>query len=48
MEIELEDMDYKDKLLQELVTRLSLNSFQVREPSLNNIFIRKVNEGEKK
>lgn len=48
MEIELEDLDYKDKLLKDLVAKLSLNSFQVSEPSLNNIFISKVNEGEQK
>ncbi|MCK4766328.1 MAG: ATP-binding cassette domain-containing protein [Candidatus Aminicenantes bacterium] len=46
MEIELEDMAAKDRLLKALVGKLSLSSFQVTEPSLNNIFIRKANEGE--
>jgi len=48
MEIELTDINRKDVLLKDLVSRVSVNSFQVTEPSLNNIFIRKVNEGEKK
>jgi ABC-2 type transport system ATP-binding protein len=49
MEIELTDIKLKDTLLRELVDRLSLNSFQVTEPSLHHIFIRQVNEdGEKK
>lgn len=48
MEIELKDIANKDRLLKELVSRLSVNGFQVTEPSLNNIFIRKVNEGNKK
>lgn len=48
MEIELEDINLKDRLLKDLMGKLSLNSFQVTEPSLNNIFIRKVNEGEQK
>lgn len=48
MEIELEDIHLKDRLLKDLVSKLSLTSFQVSEPSLNNIFIRKVNEGEQK
>lgn len=45
MEIEPVDMSYKDKLLKDLVGKISINSFQVTEPSLNQIFIRKVNEG---
>lgn len=45
MEIELANIDFKDRLLKDLVAKLSLSSFQVTEPSLNNIFIRKVNEG---
>ena len=48
MEIELNDIALKNKLLNDLVTKLSVNGFQVTEPSLNNIFIRKVNEGEGK
>ncbi len=45
MEIELGDMNLKDMLLKELVSRVSVNGFQVTEASLNHIFIRKVNEG---
>jgi ABC-2 type transport system ATP-binding protein len=48
MEIELNDIGLKNKLLNDLVTKISVNGFQVTEPSLNNIFIRKVNEGEGK
>ncbi len=46
MEVELEDIKHKGTLLKDLVSRVSVNGFQVTEPSLNNIFIRKVNEGE--
>jgi ABC-2 type transport system ATP-binding protein len=45
MEIELADLADKNRLLKELSARVSLNSFQLTEPSLHNIFIRKVNEG---
>jgi len=45
MEIELVDISYKDRLLKDLIERISIHSFQVTEPSLNQIFIRKVNEG---
>lgn len=45
MEIELDNIDLKDKLLKDLVARVSLSSFQVSEPSLNNIFIREANKG---
>ncbi len=45
MEIELRDLKYKDDLLKELASRLSVNRFSLTEPSLNSIFIRKVNEG---
>lgn len=48
MEIELNDINSRDILLKDLVSRISVISFQVTEPSLNNIFIRKVNEGEEK
>ena len=44
MEIEPEDIDLKDTLLKDLMGKLSINGFQVTEPSLNHIFIRKVNE----
>jgi ABC-2 type transport system ATP-binding protein len=46
MEIELENIDLKDRLLKDLVGKLSLSSFRVTEPSLNNIFMRKAKEGE--
>ncbi|MCP4216845.1 MAG: ATP-binding cassette domain-containing protein [bacterium] len=49
MEIELADINLKGKLLEDLLHGgLSINGFQVTEPSLNNIFIRKVNEGAEK
>lgn len=44
MEFELTNLEYKDTLLKELINRLSINAFQVTEPSLNSIFIRKVRE----
>jgi len=46
MEVELDNIDLKDRLLKDLIGKLSLSSFQVTEPSLNNIFMRKANEGE--
>jgi ABC-2 type transport system ATP-binding protein len=45
MEIELLDLADKNRLLKELSARVSLNAFQLTEPSLQHIFIRKVNEG---
>lgn len=45
MEIELDDINFKDQLLKDLLSRISINGFQVTEASLNYIFIRKVNEG---
>lgn len=45
MEIEPKDISYKDKLLKELVAKVSVNGFYITEPSLNNIFIHKVDEG---
>ncbi|MCX6555501.1 MAG: ATP-binding cassette domain-containing protein [Candidatus Aminicenantes bacterium] len=45
MEIELVDLAHKSRLLEALNARVSLNSFQLTEPSLQHIFIRKVNEG---
>ncbi len=48
MEIELTDLSHKDQLLKDLVGKVSINGFQITEPSLNNIFIDHVNEGEKK
>jgi ABC-type uncharacterized transport system ATPase subunit len=45
MEIELIDLADKNRLLKDLSARIALNSFQLTEPSLQHIFIRKVNEG---
>jgi len=42
MEIEPTDINCKDALLKDLMDKISIYSFQVTEPSLNNIFIRKV------
>ncbi len=44
MEIEPLDIRDKDRLLKDLVGRVSINSFGITEPSLQNIFIRKVKE----
>ena len=44
MEIELDDVNLKNNLLKDLVDNISVSSFQITEPSLNNIFIRKVGE----
>ncbi len=41
MEVELTDMDHKNKLLKDLVDRVSVSGFIITEPSLNDIFIRK-------
>lgn len=45
MEIELDDIKFKDRLLKDLLSRITINGFQVTDASLNYIFIRKVNEG---
>ncbi len=45
MEVELDDISSRDKLLRDLLERLAVNGFQLSEPSLQNIFIRKVQEG---
>jgi ABC-type uncharacterized transport system ATPase subunit len=45
MEVELDDISSRDKLLRDLLGRLAVNGFQLSEPSLQNIFIRKVQEG---
>ncbi len=44
MEIELADIGDRDRLLRDLLGRLSLNAFQLSEPSLQHIFIRNVQE----
>ncbi|NIM11509.1 MAG: ATP-binding cassette domain-containing protein [Candidatus Aminicenantes bacterium] len=45
MEIEPKDITFKDTLLKDMMGKISISGFQVTEPSLNHIFIRKVNEG---
>jgi len=42
MEIELENLKYKDTILKNIINKISLNSLSVTEPSLNSIFISKV------
>ncbi len=44
MELELKDLSMKDDLLKALTQKLSLNSFRIEEPSLNNIFIHRATE----
>lgn len=44
MEIEMTDLKFKDRLIKKLVSGLSLTAMNISEPSLNNIFIRKVQE----
>jgi ABC-2 type transport system ATP-binding protein len=48
MEIEPKDITFKDTLLKDMMGKISISGFQVTEPSLNHIFIRKVNEGSRK
>ena len=45
MEVELDDMSKRELLLRDLLGRVAVNGFMVSEPSLQNIFIRKVQEG---
>lgn len=47
MEIELNDIKDKDKLLKDLISKMSLTSFTLTEPSLNNIFIRNASDNSK-
>lgn len=44
MEIELSDIKEKDKLLKDIMSKISINSFTLTEPSLNNIFIRNASD----
>lgn len=44
LEIELQDIHFKDRLIRDLITKVSISSFKITEPSLNNIFIRIVNK----
>lgn len=48
LEIELHSLADKEKLLSDLLTRVSLLSFAVADPSLANIFLQKVNSGEER
>ena len=45
MEVELDDIAKREQLLRDLVGRITINGFILSEPSLQNIFIRKVQEG---
>jgi ABC-2 type transport system ATP-binding protein len=45
MEVELDDLSKREQLLRDLLGRVVVNGFTVSEPSLQNIFIRKVQEG---
>jgi len=45
MEVELDDLCKREQLLRDLIGRVAVNGFQLSEPSLQNIFIRKVQEG---
>ncbi len=45
LEIELADLSKREQLLRDLLGRVVVSGFQVSEPSLQNIFIRKVQEG---
>ena len=45
MEVELADLSQREQLLRDLLGRVAVGGFQVSEPSLQNIFIRKVQEG---
>ena len=45
MEVELEDLSKRERLLRDLLGKVAVIGFQLSEPSLQNIFIRKVQEG---
>jgi ABC-type uncharacterized transport system ATPase subunit len=47
MEVELDDLapGKREQLLRDLLGRVTVNGFMLSEPSLQNIFIRKVQEG---
>jgi ABC-2 type transport system ATP-binding protein len=45
MEVELDDLSKREQLLRDLLGRVDVIGFQLSEPSLQNIFIRKVEEG---
>jgi ABC-2 type transport system ATP-binding protein len=45
MEVELNDLSKCEQLLRDLLGKVAVNGFMLSEPSLQNIFIRKVQEG---
>jgi ABC-2 type transport system ATP-binding protein len=45
MEVELDDLTSRELLLRDLLGRVAINGFTLSEPSLQNIFISKVQEG---
>jgi ABC-2 type transport system ATP-binding protein len=45
MEVELDDLSRREQLLRDLLGRVEIIGFALSEPSLQNIFIRKVQEG---
>jgi len=45
MEVELNDLSKREQLLRDLLGRVTVNGFTLSEPSLQNIFIHKVQEG---
>jgi ABC-2 type transport system ATP-binding protein len=45
MEVELDDLSRREQLLRDMLGKVVVNGFQLSEPSLQNIFIRKVQEG---
>ena len=45
MEIELDDLSRREQLLRDLLGKVAVNGFTLSEPSLQNIFIRKIQEG---
>jgi ABC-2 type transport system ATP-binding protein len=45
LEVELADLSKREQLLRDLLGRVVVNGFALSEPSLQNIFIRKVQEG---
>jgi len=47
MEVELADLSKREQLLRDLLDKVTVNGFLLSEPSLQNIFIRKVQEGER-
>jgi ABC-2 type transport system ATP-binding protein len=45
MEVEIDDLSQRQRLLRDLLGKVVVNGFVLSEPSLQNIFIRKVQEG---